>query len=245
MRNFFPAVIPFAFPGIEKVRCYFTTGHYGNISLEACQGEEEHALTVDRRKDLGRLLGFSVWTELRQVHGALLLAEAALTSPEESSPLEADGLATKQPGHALLVKAADCQPILLAHVSGDYVAALHCGWRGNTLDFPAEGLAAFCLAYSLKAEEVLAVRGPSLGPGGAEFVNFDQEWPERFRPWFNQATRRMDLWSLTKEQLLKAGMRPEHIFSLDLCTAALGGQGHLFSFRLGHAQRQGALIFIG
>jgi copper oxidase (laccase) domain-containing protein len=31
----------------------------------------------------------------------------------------------------------------------------------------------------------------------------------------------MDLWRLTRSQLEEAGMNPERIFSLDLCTASL------------------------
>ena len=48
---------------------------------------------------------------------------------------DGDGLATARPGQALIIKTADCQPILLAHKSGKYVGALHAGWRGNVQNF--------------------------------------------------------------------------------------------------------------
>lgn len=235
----FPAIIPFRFPGVPNVAAYFTTGLYGNISLDSgLTGDEGKK----RRAALAPLLCFDGWTELRQVHGDVLLVEPPITLFDEPSALEADGSATSRPRQALLAKAADCQQILLAHKSGKYVAALHCGWRGNAADFPGGGLEAFCRAYGIAPRDVMAVRGPSLGPGAAEFVNFESEWSEEFRPWFNPKTKCMDLWSLTHSQLVQAGMLPENIFSFDLCTHTFSDL--LFSHRRGHVGRQAALIFV-
>ena len=237
--SYFPAIIPFAFPGVPGVSVYFTTGLYGNISLEVGLAGEPEA---KRRAALAPLLGFDAWTELKQVHGDTLLINPPLTPFNAPSALEADGACTAKPRQALLSKAADCQQILLAHQSGKYVAALHCGWKGNRINFPASGLAAFCAAYGLEPGDVMAVRGPSLGPGVAEFINFAQEWGDEFLPWFNQKTKCMDLWSLSRSQLAQAGMRPENIFALDICTYTFSD--FLFSYRRGQAGRQAALIFI-
>jgi YfiH family protein len=179
---------------------------------------------------------------MHQLHGDTLAVNPEATPYEQPSCLEADGCCTDKPGQALLVKAADCQQILLAHNSGRYVAALHVGWRGNRLGFPETGLAGFCAAYNLNAADVLAVRGPSLGPGRAEFVHFAREWPAKYTPWFNPASRCMDLWSLTKHQLLRAGLKPENIFGIDLCTNAL--REMFFSHRAKSVGRQAAVIFI-
>ncbi|MDR2892172.1 MAG: polyphenol oxidase family protein [Deltaproteobacteria bacterium] len=238
-----PALLPFRFPGLDNIRCYFTTGLYGNIRLD-----DEAALA--RRQDLPFLLGFSNWTEMSQVHGNTLLVNPEATAPELSSPLEADGCCTDRRGQAMLVKSADCQPILLAHKSGKYIAALHVGWRGNVLNFPGQGVRDFCVAYDLAPEDVMAVRGPSLGPGAAEFVNFTREWPPEFSPWFNFGTRRMDLWSLTRQQLQNAGIKREHIYGLDMCTFTM--QQLFFSYRAEQAGlqtgdkvgRQAALIYM-
>ncbi len=239
LRKMLPGIIPFSFPDIDNVGCFFTTGLYGNISLDfGLSGPEDAA----RRARLGKLLGFADWTELHQVHGDVLLSNPDSTPFDAPSAKDADGACTDKPGRAMLSKAADCQQIMLAHKSGKYVAALHCGWKGNSIDFPTSGALNFCKAYNLKPEDVMAVRGPSLGPGAAEFVNFESEWPAKFRPWFNPQTRRMDLWSLTRHQLVQAGLRAEHIFGLDLCTYTFSD--FLFSFRRGHAGRQAALVYI-
>jgi copper oxidase (laccase) domain-containing protein len=116
------------------------------------------------------------------------------------------------------------------------------GWRGNVLNFPASGLARFCATYGLRPAEILALRGPSLGPAAAEFINFEREWPAQYRPWFNASGKTVDLWALTRHQLVTAGMRPEHIFSLDLCTRSLPGL--LYSYRRGDSGRQASIIWI-
>jgi YfiH family protein len=170
------------------------------------------------------------------------LIDPEATPFDEPSTLEADGAATATPRRALVIKTADCQPILLAHKDGKHVAALHVGWRGNVLEFPCSGVEAFCRAYDLRPEDVLAVRGPSLGPGAAEFVNFEKEWPERFRPWFDEATRTMHLWELTRAALESVGLRRDNIFGLDLCTQSLPEL--FFSFRRRDDVRQMSLIWI-
>lgn len=240
-------LIDFRFPGLPGVRCVFTTrrgGHSGgayaqaNMSLEV--GDDEKAVRANRA-ELRAQLGFKIWQELRQVHGQTMHADLEEDFFEEVK-LEGDGLCASRPGHALVIKTADCQPILLAHSAGRHVAALHCGWRGNAVDFPAAGVRRFCAAYDLDPSEILAVRGPSLGPGRSEFVNFGAEWTSGFRPYFNASTKTMDLWSLTRDQLLGAGITARNIFSLDLCTAS---SPQFFSYRRDKTTgRQAALIWM-
>ena len=236
------SVIPFAFPGLPHISCAFTTRHAGNMSmhtkvLERCGSRPGDV--ARRRMRVLRALGIAAWTELNQAHGDRFLVNPEATPPELFGGSEADGQCTNMPGHALCIKTADCQPILLAHPAG-YVAALHVGWRGNLLKFPVSGVRCFCDAYGLNAEDIVAVRGPSLGH--AEFVNFADEWPEEFSSWLDAATKRMDLWGLTRSQLEQAGLLPRNIYSLDLCTWSLADI--LYSHRRGHPERQAALIWI-
>jgi len=242
--------IPFAFPGIPNVACAFQTragGPFGNdfaggnISLEV--GDDASAVVAARRA-LQDGLGFESWQEVRQVHGEQVIFEPEPGDIERAGSIEADGLATTRPGQALVIKSADCQPVMLAHISGKFVAALHVGWRGNVLRFPRLGARAFCEEYEINPADVLAVRGPSLGPGASEFKEFETEFGERFRPYYRPETRKVDLWRLTREQLEAAGLLPENIFSLDLCTHSLPDM--FFSYRRAKVcGRQASLIWIG
>jgi len=220
-----PRLIPFAFPGLDRVGCAFgaraagACGPYGggNISLDV--GDDPGAVRAWRRAMQGAL-GFGTWQELRQVHGTQMLFDPEPGDIDAPGTFEADGLATAEPGRALVIKTADCQPILLAHESGGVVAALHVGWRGNVAEFPQRGVRALCREYGLAPAELLAVRGPSLGPAASEFTNFEAEFGPAFAPYHDPATRTVDLWRLTRDQLLAAGLLPERIHGLDLCTHA-------------------------
>lgn len=241
--------IPFVFPGLPHVRAAFTTrldgvsrAPFGEANLSWEVGDDEAAVR-ENRLGLQRELGFTAWTEARQVHGNDVLIEPPPGTVTQQPDIQADGLATSRPGLALVVKTADCQPILLAHGGGRHVAALHCGWRANRREFPRRGVVAFCNAYNLDPKDLYAVRGPSLGPAASEFIHFDREWGGAFQSYFDPGTRAMDLWRLTREQLVRAGLRPERIYSLDLCTYSLSKL--FFSYRRDKITgRQAGLIWI-
>lgn len=240
--------IPFRFPGIARVRAAFQVRGRrspadpfsgGNISLDV---GEDAAPVLERRKTLMRMLDVKEWVEMKQVHGDGLLFEPPAAGEPGDRP-EADGQATSRPGRALVVKTADCQPLLLAHKSGGQVMALHVGWRGNVLGLPQKGVAAFCERYGLEPNDVMAVRGPSLSPQASEFVNFESEFGERFSRYFDPVSRTVDLWRLTRDQLASAGLRERDIFGLDLCTYSCPSL--CFSYRRRKKSgRQASLIWI-
>lgn len=229
--------IPFAFPGLPRIRCVFTTRRMGTLSLGSGR-DEERRKGIETRRSLFETLGVACWTELKQVHGVTVYADARPTPADEAPVIEADGSATDEPGHALCVKTADCQPVLLAHPKG-CVAAAHVGWRGNVLGMPQTAVAEFCSHYGLDPADVRAVRGPSLGY--AEFVNFSREWPALHAPWYDQGTRCVDLWGLTRHQLREAGLKARNIYSLDLCTYSLDQV--FFSHRRGDTGRQAGIVW--
>lgn len=235
--------LPFRFPGIDNVCCAFGGRFAGNFSLDAPEARLDPAATTARRQSLPALLKVQAVAELRQVHGVRTLFEPAPWRAECSPLTEGDGMATQREALALAIKTADCQPVLLAHASGRVVAAAHVGWRGNRQNYPGRIIADLCARYDLDPADLSAVRGPSLGPGAAEFTGFDSEWGDSFRPWFDACARTMDLWRLTRDQLVAAGLRPERIYSLDLCTAALADA--FFSYRRDPScGRQLSLIWI-
>ena len=220
--------IPFCFPGVEGVSCVFTTRRgggslppYDGANLSFDVGDAPAQVAANRRA-LAESLGLRQLCELKQVHGDVLHLDPAATPLEAfasaGASLEGDALATARPGLALCIKTADCQPVLLAHESGRFVAALHVGWRGNVLNLPGSAVARLCTQYACRPEELYAVRGPSLGPEQAQFLHFAQEFGQEFLPFFNRKADTVDLWRLTRFQLETAGLKPERIFGIDRCT---------------------------
>lgn len=222
-----PRVIPFVFPGIPGVRCAFSTreggasaGPFasGNISFDV--GDDAETVAGNRAA-LAASLGLGAWTECRQVHGDVTVFDPEFDALDAPGTVAADGLATTERGRGLVIKTADCQPVLVAHAGGEHVLALHVGWRGNRIGFIPTAIKQFCSRYGLDAKDLRAVRGPSLGPAAAEFVNFDLEWGQAWRLWFDETARTLDLWALTRAQLLASGLPSSGIHGIDLCTACL------------------------
>ncbi len=212
--------IPFVFPEIENVFCAFTT-----------RNVERQISTSPLGINISYILSefnLSTYHELIQVHGTKMIFNPSF-SALDSKALEGDALATNKPDQALVVKVADCQPVLLAHKSGHYIAALHVGWRANRNHTPTFWVKQFCEEFDLNPADTMAIRGPSLGPDKSEFVNFEQEWGPEFLPYFNQKNSSVNLWKLTRDQLQKAGIPDNRIFSLDLCTYKLPNM--FFSYR--------------
>lgn len=253
-------LIHFSFPNLgetkkpdgclSKVHCVFQTRQGGfskppfNDGNIAYTVDDDPVAILTNRQALLAQLGIKAWAEENQVHGDDMVLDAQATALESKGEHDADGLTTSQKGLGLMIKTADCQPLLLAHQSGKYIAALHVGWRGNRINFIGKAIKQFCAHYRIEPSQLLAVRGPSLGPSNAQFLNFDTEWGESFLPWFNQQNKTMDLWQLTRHQLTQAGLLETNIHGIDLCTYA--APDSFFSFRRDKnlSGRQASFIWI-
>jgi len=93
---------------------------------------------------------------MRQVHGA----EVAVVTPEalarEDVPT-ADALVTREPGVVLMVRVADCVPLILADVDHRVVGAMHAGRPGLAAGVVPRAVAAM---RDLGADRLVAWLGP-------------------------------------------------------------------------------------
>ena len=238
--------IPFFFPKIPNVCCYFqmrmdTQSISDNISFECGLDEEK---TLHARQRLFREIQIQQYCELLQVHGTrTVYSPVVYESDRKPEKLqEGDGIATDRENLALLIKTADCQPILVADLSGKYIMALHVGWRGHVQRYIQKAFSEFCSVYSVLPENICVVRGPSLSPTASEFIAANTEFPEQDMRYYTPETKTMNLWEMTKVQLQEIGILAEHIYSLDLCTFS---SPSFFSYRREqHTGRQANIIIM-
>lgn len=90
--------------------------------------DDEHAIRENhaRFSDAAGIGRDAVVADVSQVHGcAVVRAEQTL-----ASRAAADAVTSARGGHAVLVRVADCVPVLIADPSTGAVAAVHAGWRG-------------------------------------------------------------------------------------------------------------------
>lgn len=104
---------------------------YDSLNL-ALEGDDD---PTSRSRNLALLLGDFApgdrLADLRQVHGAEVVTVPEDPGPEPgASRPEADAVVTDRPGVTLLVRAADCVPLLLADGDAAVGGAVHCGRPG-------------------------------------------------------------------------------------------------------------------
>lgn len=129
-------------------------GPFASLNL-AVNGSEDPARVEENLRILARELApDGTLALMRQVHGADV---AVVDGRPAAEPPEADALVSRTAGVALVVRAADCVPVLLADVGRGVVAAAHAGRPGLVAGVVPATVAAM---HDLGAERITAWVGP-------------------------------------------------------------------------------------
>ena len=102
---------------------------YAELNLGAHVGDDPQAVVANRQILQSALQSTTPGARavfLNQVHGD----GVALLDASTPDGTEADACVASAPGAVCTIMVADCLPVLLAHRSGQVVAAAHAGWRG-------------------------------------------------------------------------------------------------------------------
>jgi hypothetical protein len=182
----------------------------------------------DHSRRLAHALGLEAdrLVGVRQVHGrrVIHIRPGDAIGREGSAP-EADAIISSDPARAMMVRVADCVPILLADPNHTVVAAVHAGWRGTAAGVAAAAVEAIA-RLGIRPADLVAALGPSIGP-----CCYQVDAPVRdaflnaFPPagaWFAADGRdrwKVDLWQANVAQLVSAGLARESIHDARLCTA--------------------------
>jgi polyphenol oxidase len=204
---------------------------------------------------------------LKQIHSDVIhLFHAA-----PGDPCRGDASITNRPGLLLAVQTADCVPILLVDPKKRAIAAIHAGWRGTLARIATKAIGQMQMHFATNPSDLLAAIGPSIGPccyevGTEVATQFHSQfadapdWFDEFRTgdepnpvqWLNRMPPghqpppknvRLDLKKANRAQLRSTGLRPQNIFSSDLCTACRPDL--LFSYRKQGPQSGRLLSVIG
>ena len=188
---------------------------------------------------------------VRQVHG--VTAHTADVQPCDGAWPEGDLLATDRGDVALVVRTADCVPILYADARTGAVAAVHAGWRGTVAGAAGRMVDLLGDRFGSRAEDLVVAVGPSIGPDayevGQEVVDaLAAACPVDLRrgPWWRGTATPgkylLDLWAATRDQLAAAGVRPGNLHVAGLCTATHADVFHSYRVNGTAAGRMAAAI---
>lgn len=192
----------------------FSTLALGSMRRDA--GGEPSPLTPARRAFLGELgLADAPLTVAGAVHGA----EVARVDEPGGAVEGVDALVTDRRRAPLLATFADCYPILLYDPERPALALVHAGWRGSAAGVARAAVERLRKEYGSRPESLLAGIGPGICGGCYEV---GEEVAARFPPEVVRPSpsgrHLLDLAAANRLALLEAGLLPDRVHVLGVCT---------------------------
>ena len=185
---------------------------------------------------------YDVW----QVHSADVVC-ATKPRPLDQPHTKADAILTDRPDVTLLMRFADCVPILLYDPNQRVIGLVHAGWQGTVRKVIQAAVERMQTQYGCHPADLYAGIGPSIGPHhyqvGPEVVAQVQDAfgldAASLLPTYQGASH-FDLWTANRLLLERAGV--EQIEVAGLCTACHLEDWYSHRAEQGQTGRFGALI---
>jgi polyphenol oxidase len=198
-----------------------SNGYYSSLNLGLSTGDDAALVEKNRNRVLEH---FKVTREqvsiLEQVHGnTVVVAEPAWHK------FKADAQVTNKPDLLLVIGMADCLPILFYDPVTEAIGSAHAGWRGTSLKIAANVIEKMRREFGSSPADIRVAMGPAIcrdnyQVGSEVFEAFIQSGFSTtvFEP--DRERYRLDLVAANKLVLGQAGVLPQHIEALGLCTFA-------------------------
>lgn len=129
---------------------------------------------------------------------------------------ETDGLITDKANVALLIKFADCTPVVLFDPVNRVQASLHSGWRGTSKRISLHAVDKMVKEFNCKLENILAYVGPSIDQEnyevGSEVYDSFKDFADRdhfLKP--REEKYLMSMSGANLSILKEAGIKPDNI----------------------------------
>jgi polyphenol oxidase len=197
---------------------------YESLNISYAVQDDPERVRINRER-MARAVGWdpSRIVSCRQVHGTHVLA----ATPDMAGGPElqgTDALVTDEPGLLLMLKFADCVPIVLWDPVRRVVAVAHAGWRGTVARTPAAALHFMVARYGSEPRDIRAGIGPSIGPCCYQVGQEVATQAEQVFPGAGvvapgpDGTPYLDLWSANAETLMRSGVAEENVELSRICT---------------------------
>jgi hypothetical protein len=224
-----------------------SSGAYSALNLGGTVGDKPEAVVENHRR-LFKAAGrdyesrFDVW----QVHGTTMVySDQPRSQDQKHQP--ADGIFTDNPEVTLIMRFADCVPLVLYDPVNRAVGLVHAGWQGTLLRIGELAVDYMRERFNSDPANLFAGIGPSIC-GSCYEVGEDVR--ERFLKTFEADGRSffserngslyLDLWGANAYSLRKAGVR--QIEQSGLCTAENLDEWYSYRKEKGFTGRFGVVI---
>jgi YfiH family protein len=227
------AAQPWLVHGISGRAGGVSEGRFCSLNVSFTVGDERARVEENLRR-LREALGCAELFSAYQVHGNAVTLVDGQTQPRP----RCDVLITRSPERALMLRFADCTPVLLADPRQRAVAAVHAGWRGSAVRAAGAAVQAMADAFGSRPRDLLAGIGPAIGPCcytvGADVQQAFLGRHEHARDWLHvrgAGQPHLDLVAANRALLSAAGVRA--IESAGVCTAC-----HVHEFYSARAEQR-------
>lgn len=209
---------------------------FDSLNLGLHVGDDDKNV-ITNRELLKKKLNHPPVQWLNQIH-----SNRVVEYSDTEALLQADAIVTDKPNATCAVMTADCLPVLLTNIRGDWVAAAHAGWRGL-----ADGILINTVNQYNKSESLMAWIGPAISQDCFEvsddvrqaFIELDDSNQTYFVQ-NNRGRWQADLVGLAKKQLEAMGVA---VYLSQLCT--FKNEHQFYSYRRdGQTGRQACMIWI-
>lgn len=193
-----------------------TDKYFGNLDYRF--GKKRYSLA--KRKKLKNILNITTKSlyEMEQMHGAVV--KIIDQRMPERVVLEADALISDKKDIFLMIKTADCLPVIYFDPVHEVIAAIHVGWRGAMENILSKVLTKMSVKFGTKPENLIVGVGPGIQKCCYKYKNFKQEkllsWQNFIRT--EAGEKSIDLPGFIANQLTSLGIKPRNIEMTNECT---------------------------
>jgi len=168
---------------------------------------------------------FPTIVSLKQIHSTQVTVLDRPLTPGVLTPGEGDALVTNQPHAFLVVRTADCVPVLLVDHEAGVIGAIHAGWRGAVGGIVPKTIQTCVEQLGAEVARMHVAIGPSIG-----FCCYEVDGPvieplhTHYPDWvgvFQETTAgkgMLDLKKLIWHQILASGVPEHQVERLEHCT---------------------------
>ncbi len=223
---------------------------YDSLNVGSTVGDDPDRVRVNHERIAG-VIGAED-TSFRttwQVHGAEVLV-ARRDQAQSWPPPQADGIITAENDLPLIMRYADCVPIMLVDPVRHVIGMAHAGWRGTLAGIGPATIRAMHEVYGSQPQDIVAGIGPSIGPccyevGPEVIAQMREVFPEAddlIVPPNNGRGAYLDLWKATEYALRSAGV--QFVEVARLCTRCHSHEFYSHRAEAGRTGRFGAILMM-
>jgi len=224
-----------------------STGHWTSLNLTKGNGDRPAAVDENLHRTAAALdVPFEDLVSPNQQHTALT---QQVRAADRGKILQGvDALHTNETGVPILLRFADCTPILLYDPGHHAFAVVHSGWRGTVGGIVRRAVDAMAAAYDTRPNQIIACIGPCIGPCcyevGDEVTDAVRQSfaePDGLLP-RHGARDHFDLWAANLRWLRDAGV--QQIEVAGICTACHHDEFYSYRAGKGRTGHFGALMML-